>query len=74
MADPRVARSHAPVGLAPVDFFRFPVVIRPWGRTETVPLALLLLKLPGAAPRELSPRDGIREMADRIVEPHDPSR
>ena len=24
----------APVGLAPVDFFRFPVVIRPWGRRE----------------------------------------
>ena len=26
--------AEAPVGLAPVDFFRFPVVIRPWGRRE----------------------------------------
>lgn len=24
----------APVGIAPVDFFRWPVVIRPWGRRE----------------------------------------
>jgi polysaccharide pyruvyl transferase WcaK-like protein len=26
--------AEAPVGLAPVDFFRFPVVIRPWSRRE----------------------------------------
>ena len=46
------------VGLAPVDFFRFPVVIRPWGRREDVYRWPYYFSSPGAAPRELDPREG----------------
>jgi polysaccharide pyruvyl transferase WcaK-like protein len=64
--------GDAPVGLALVDFFRFPVVIRPWGRQRD------LYRWPyyfASSPRRrrasATLAQGYARVADRIVEDHD---
>jgi polysaccharide pyruvyl transferase WcaK-like protein len=64
--------ADAPVGLAPIDFFRFPVVIRPWGRREDVyrwPYYFSRSRRRRRASEVLA--RGYAEIADRIVEEHD---
>jgi polysaccharide pyruvyl transferase WcaK-like protein len=64
--------ADAPVGLAPIDFFRFPVVIRPWGRREDVyrwPYYFSHSRRRRRASEVLA--RGYAEIADRIVEEHD---
>lgn len=61
----------APVGIAPVDFFRFPVVIRPWGRDEDRyrwPYAFA--SSPGRRRASALLSEGYARLADRIVETH----
>jgi polysaccharide pyruvyl transferase WcaK-like protein len=62
---------NAPVAFAPVDFFRFPVVIRPWGRRQD------LYRWPYYFARSRGRRRassilaaGYARAADRIVETH----
>ena len=60
-----------PVGLAPVDFFRFPVVIRPWGRREDLyrwPYYFSHSRRRRRASDVLT--RGYAAVADRIVEKH----
>jgi polysaccharide pyruvyl transferase WcaK-like protein len=62
---------EAPVGLAPVDFFRFPVLIRPWGRPEDLyrwPYFYSSSRGRRRASSILS--RGYAATADRIVETH----
>jgi polysaccharide pyruvyl transferase WcaK-like protein len=64
--------AEAPVGLAPVDFFRFPVVIRPWGRREDRyrwPYHYSSSRGRRHASSILA--TGYATVADRIVETHD---
>lgn len=64
--------ATAPVGLAPVDFFRFPVVIRPWGRREDRyrwPYYYSSSRRRRHASSILA--TGYATVADRIVETHD---
>jgi polysaccharide pyruvyl transferase WcaK-like protein len=64
--------ADAPVGLAPIDFFRFPVVIRPWSRREDVyrwPYYFSHSRGRRRASEVLA--RGYAEIADRIVEQHD---
>lgn len=63
--------ADAPVGIAPVDFFRWPVVIRPWGRRED------LYRWPYYHSSSQSRRrassvlaKGYARLADRIVDAH----
>jgi len=63
--------ADAPVGIAPVDFFRWPVVIRPWGRGED------LYRWPyyhsssrGRRRASSVLAEGYARLADRIVETH----
>ncbi|HET9671629.1 MAG TPA: polysaccharide pyruvyl transferase family protein [Actinomycetota bacterium] len=59
------------VGLAPVDFFRFPVVIRPWGRREDRyrwPYSFSTSRRRSRAGAVLA--EGYARVADRIVERH----
>jgi polysaccharide pyruvyl transferase WcaK-like protein len=64
--------ERAPVGLATVDFFRFPVVIRPWGRADDRyrwPYYFSHSRQRRRAGEVLAA--GYARTADRIVERHD---
>ena len=62
---------EAPVGLAPVDFFRFPVVIRPWGRREDrYRWPYSFSSSPGRQRAGAVLAEGYARLADRIVEGH----
>jgi polysaccharide pyruvyl transferase WcaK-like protein len=64
--------AEAPVGLAPVDFFRFPVVIRPWGRREDrYRWPYYFSSSRGRRHASSILATGYTTVADRIVETHD---
>ena len=64
--------AEAPVGLAPVDFFRFPVVIRPWGRREDrYRWPYYHSSSRGRRHASSILATGYATVADRIVETHD---
>lgn len=66
--------AEAPVGLAPVDFFRFPVVIRPWGRSEyRYRWPYYYSSSRGRRHASSILASGYATVADRIVETHDRS-
>ena len=61
----------APVGIAPVDFFRFPVVIRPWGREEDrYRWPYSFASSPGRRRASATLSKGYARIADRIAETH----
>ena len=69
------AQDHGPpLGIAAVDFYRWPVVIRPWGRSQDRyrwPYYFSTSPERGRASAELARR--YARLADRVVEEHDRS-
>ena len=62
---------EAPVGLALVDFFRFPVVIRPWGRERDLyRWPYYFASSPSRRRASATLAEGYARVADRIVEEH----
>lgn len=63
--------TDAPVGIAPVDFFRWPVVIRPWGRREDLyRWPYYHSSSPGRRRASSVLAKGYARLADRIVDTH----
>jgi polysaccharide pyruvyl transferase WcaK-like protein len=63
--------TDAPVGIAPVDFFRWPVVIRPWGRREDLyRWPYYHSSSPGRRRASSVLAQGYARLADRIVDTH----
>ena len=63
--------ADAPIGIAPVDFFRWPVVIRPWGRREDLyRWPYYHSSSPGRRRASSVLARGYARLADRIVDTH----
>lgn len=63
-----------PVGIAPVDFFRWPVVIRPWGRSEDrYRWPYYFSTSPARRRGSADLAASYARLADRVIEGHDRS-